>query len=49
MAKNFDTQIDRKKRSKEIPLGVEVEENDENVRNFKKWFNLTSKEQLISF
>jgi hypothetical protein len=49
MAKGLDTQIDRKKSRKVIPEGEMPEETEENVKNFKDWFKLTSKEQLISF
>lgn len=49
MAKNLDTQIDRKKKTKDIPEGKLPRMTKENVSNFKDWFNITAKEQFLSF
>ncbi|MCA9381050.1 Nramp family divalent metal transporter [Candidatus Dojkabacteria bacterium] len=53
MAKYLDTQMDSKnlsnKNRKMIPEGIQPEESEENIGNFKQWFKISAFEQLFSF
>jgi Mn2+/Fe2+ NRAMP family transporter len=49
MAGNMNTQIDRNHRVKGLPIGLEGEDTEENLNNFRKWFRLAAIEQSISF